>query len=608
MKERFSNDPSRRGQLRKVVKAVRKRMNPISTLLSLLAMGLMLGNCGGGGGGNGSVSSEVVSGVASGGSPMAGQVTVRDASTPAKERATVIGSGGSFALDVTGMKGPFVLEASGTVNGVNHKMYSFADSLGTANINPFSNAALACAAGVKDPEEVYRNPDSAMLDRARSNLSQAVADLLAKLKPLLIGYGADKTDPIKGPYQADHTGLDALFDDAKFTLDDGILTITNIKTGAVIFTGAVTDVMGGHFTNDAHALPHPGSHPAAPTGVTATGGDRRITVSWAAVANATSYNIYWSTTPGVNPTTGTKIAGATPPFVLAGLAPGTPYYFIIAAVNSAGEGAASEEASATTKGTPPSGGTVPPAPTGVSAAGGTNQVTISWSTVTGATSYNIYWSTTSGVTPTNGTKIAGVTSPAIQTGLTAGATYYYVVTGVNSAGEGAASIQVTATTLTSPPAPTVPAAPTGVTATGGANQVTVSWSSVTGATSYNLYWSTASGVTPSTGTRIAGVTSPYVQRGLSAGTAYYYVVTAVNSVGESASSAQVTATTSPSAFDALAFYNANCTSCHGAPSSFTGGRTAADLQGAIDSNMGGMRKFNTLTPDQVAAIAALLGP
>jgi hypothetical protein len=81
-----------------------------------------------------------------------------------------------------------------------------------------------------------------------------------------------------------------------------------------------------------------------------------------------------------------------------------------------------------------------------------------------------------------------------------------------------------------------------VTATAGNTQVTVSWTAVSGATSYNLYWSTTSGVTKANGNKISGVTSPYNHTGLINGTAYYYVVTAVNSTGESAASVAVTAT------------------------------------------------------------------
>ena len=42
-------------------------------------------------------------------------------------------------------------------------------------------------------------------------------------------------------------------------------------------------------------------------------------------------------------------------------------------------------------------GIAPSAPTNVTAAGGDGQVSISWDSVSGATSYNIYWATWSGV-------------------------------------------------------------------------------------------------------------------------------------------------------------------------------------------------------------------
>lgn len=91
-------------------------------------------------------------------------------------------------------------------------------------------------------------------------------------------------------------------------------------------------------------------------------------------------------------------------------------------------------------------GSTPSAPTGASATAGNGQATISWNTVSGATSYNIYWSTTSGVTKTNGTKISNATSPYTHTGRTNGTTYYYVVTAVNSYGESMESSQASATT------------------------------------------------------------------------------------------------------------------------------------------------------------------
>jgi hypothetical protein len=54
---------------------------------------------------------------------------------------------------------------------------------------------------------------------------------------------------------------------------------------------------------------------------------------------------------------------------------------------------------------------------------------------------------------------------------------------------------------------------------------------VTGATSYNVYYSQTSGVNKATGTKVAGVTSPKTVTGLTRGIEYFFVVTAVNSDG-----------------------------------------------------------------------------
>jgi hypothetical protein len=98
------------------------------------------------------------------------------------------------------------------------------------------------------------------------------------------------------------------------------------------------------------------------------------------------------------------------------------------------------------------------------------------------------------------------------------------------------------TFATEAPAVDIPAAPLGVTATAGNGQVTLDWLASSGTTSYNVYYSTVSGVTPSTGTQVLGVQAPAVHLGLSNGTTYYYIVTAVNGFGESPASAEVSAT------------------------------------------------------------------
>ncbi len=95
--------------------------------------------------------------------------------------------------------------------------------------------------------------------------------------------------------------------------------------------------------------------------------------------------------------------------------------------------------------------TPPSAPTGLTAAVGNGTVTLSWQAAGGATSYTVSRGTTTGGPYT---KVGKVTSPAPTTftdkGLTNGRTYYYVVTGTNSAGTSPNSAQVSATPIAPP--------------------------------------------------------------------------------------------------------------------------------------------------------------
>ena len=87
-----------------------------------------------------------------------------------------------------------------------------------------------------------------------------------------------------------------------------------------------------------------------------------------------------------------------------------------------------------------------------------------------------------------------------------------------------------------------PAAPTGLAATPSNSQVRLGWTASSGATSYNVKWSTTNGGPYSIITNVT--TSSATNTSLVNGTRYYYVVSAVNVSGESTNSAQVGATPS----------------------------------------------------------------
>jgi hypothetical protein len=89
---------------------------------------------------------------------------------------------------------------------------------------------------------------------------------------------------------------------------------------------------------------------------------------------------------------------------------------------------------------------------------------------------------------------------------------------------------------------TPPSAPTNLTATPGNQQVSLTWSASSGATSYNVKRATNNG---GPYTQVANTTVPNdTDSSLTNGTTYYYVVSALNSAGESANSSQVSATPS----------------------------------------------------------------
>ena len=82
-----------------------------------------------------------------------------------------------------------------------------------------------------------------------------------------------------------------------------------------------------------------------------------------------------------------------------------------------------------------------------------------------------------------------------------------------------------------------------MTATGGASQVVLDWTAVSGATSYTVYWGSATGVSSSSTSITSVSTDSYTHTGLYDGTTYYYKVAAVDSAGTGMLSSEVNATT-----------------------------------------------------------------
>jgi fibronectin type 3 domain-containing protein len=269
----------------------------------------------------------------------------------------------------------------------------------------------------------------------------------------------------------------------------------------------------------------------APTGLQANAGNATVALNWTAVAGATSYNVYRATTSGGEGATALVTGLTSASYTDNAVSNGTTYFYEVTAVESGSESLVSSEVSATPQ--VPAPGT----PTNVGASAGDTIVSLTWSAVSGATSYDIYRATTKGGEGTTPYLTGVTTNSYTNTGLTDGTTYYYEVSAVNAGGQSGVSNEVSAT-----PQVPAPGAPTNLAATAGDAQVSLSWSAVTGATSYDIYRSTTKGGEGTTPYLTGVTTNSYTNTGLTDGTTYYYEVSAVNAGGQSGVSNEVSAT------------------------------------------------------------------
>ena len=331
---------------------------------------------------------------------------------------------------------------------------------------------------------------------------------------------------------------------------------TGLTNGKLIYYGVTAyDAAGESELSSAVGAAPVAPGPASPASVNATAGDKMVTLAWAPVSGASSYNVYWSKASPVIPGGAgvTKIDRlTTTSYTHVGLTNGDRYYYIVTAVNSSGESAKPVEVSATPM--PPA----PGAPMNLAATSGDTQIQLSWSPALDATSYNVYWSKAAGVVPggTGVTKIPGVAATSYtHTGLTNGDTYYYVVSATGMAVKVAVGREIGAATAAAAPAPL------GLTAVAAKDvlEIAVQWFDVPNYPSatapiqlgYDLYRGLQPGVAtylndPTKVTKFANVTAPFIDTtNLATATTYYYVVTAfVPSLAdvESVPSGEVSAT------------------------------------------------------------------
>jgi len=172
----------------------------------------------------------------------------------------------------------------------------------------------------------------------------------------------------------------------------------------------------------------------------------------------------------------------------------------------------------------------PVPPSGVAATNGSysDQIVVTWSASSGATSYKVYRASSSAGVYSLQATIS--TTSWTDSGLGADVHYWYKVTACNAQGCSAYSLADEGWASSAP----APDPPTGVSATDGAyaDRIALSWNASSGATSYKVYRAGSSGGTYNLQTTQSA--TDWLDTGLSEGVHYWYKVTACNAQGCSA--------------------------------------------------------------------------
>jgi len=428
------------------------------------------------------------------------------------------------------------------------------------------------------------NPIVWVLD---SDLSRSANPWTTSMHPIL--YALDALDPnLKPIWHTAATGLDLGGKFNSVASGNGMIFVGTDRIQAFGLTGS---------------LPPP---PQPPSNLTASAvSSSAINLSWtASPTSGATYNVFRSTTSGFTPSSSNQIAsgvGSTS-FSDSGLAASTTYNYLVEAANSGGTSAASNQASATTQsgggggtmvlGVNSGGPAVSPFVADEDFAGGgtiNHANTIDLSGVTNPAPMQVYQTARTGnftytipgfsagssqtvrlhfaetFFSSTGSRVFNVSINGAQvltnfdTFAAAGAKNKAVIEQFteNANGSGQYVIQFTSVVnnslvsgieIDSATACNAPSAPSGLSATvASSSQINLSWTAGTSscAATYNVFRSTTSGFTPSSGNQIASAVTgtSFSDTGLAASTPYFYLVEATNSGGTSAPSNQATATT-----------------------------------------------------------------
>jgi fibronectin type 3 domain-containing protein len=312
---------------------------------------------------------------------------------------------------------------------------------------------------------------------------------------------------------------------------------TSVTNGVTYFYKVSAKNVMGEGPLSGSVFDTPQRTPSIPQNLAASAGESFVELSWEVPASdggasIINYRIYRGTAAG-GETFLAEVADITD-YNDTTVTNGVTYYYKVTAVNTIGESDLSNEANAIPF-------EYPGAPQNMTIASGDGYIFITWDTPdsqgsSSVTNYLIFRGTESG------TEVYLADNGALlsynDTSVTNGVTYFYYVIAKNTEGEGPQGVEVSATPQT------IPGMSTNLKAQVGDSFVHLTWdepSSDGGSaiTNYRIYRGTTSG--DLTLLTELGNLLTYNDTTVTNGVTYYYLITSVNSIGESPQSSEINA-------------------------------------------------------------------
>lgn len=244
-------------------------MKKFLPLISTLLAAAILSSCGGGGSSPSTSLSAptLASGTVAVGAPISGaSVTARDGLGNTSNTVTANERGEYSGLDLSGLSGPIIIEATGQLGQTSFKLSTPMASAasGTANVTSLTTTLSAMLAGGDPTQLTTGSITAAQLATAKQKLAEIVAPVVSTIQ------APSSADPISTAFVADNTGADKLLD----ALD------IRYRGGAIIMSNRLEKVQEGQTESDLTSVTVSVTSGAAPSASGALPPGANIDTSW----------------------------------------------------------------------------------------------------------------------------------------------------------------------------------------------------------------------------------------------------------------------------------------------------------------------------------------